>query len=76
MTRLLDRLEGRGLVSRAREASDRRVVSVRISPAGLKALAALDPHVLAAHRKQLGHLSRKELEQLIALLEKARRQTD
>jgi DNA-binding MarR family transcriptional regulator len=74
MTRLLDRLESRRLVARSRQASDRRVVSVRITPAGLKALAALDPQVLEAHRKQLGHLSKKELEQLIALLEKARRQ--
>ena len=76
MTRLIDRLETRGLVSRSREASDRRVVSVRISPAGLKALEALDPQVLAAHRKQLGHMSRKELEQLSALLEKARHRTE
>jgi DNA-binding MarR family transcriptional regulator len=76
MTRLLDRLETRGLVARSREASDRRVVSVRITPAALKALEALDPQVLAAHRKQLGHMTKKELERLIALLEKARRQTD
>ena len=76
MTRLLDRLETRGLVARSREANDRRVVSVRITPAALKALEALDPQVLAAHRKQLGHMTKKELEQLIALLEKARRQTD
>ena len=76
MTRLIDRLETRGLVARSREADDRRVVSVRITPAGLKALEALDPQVLAAHRKQLGHMSKKELEQLIALLEKARRRMD
>jgi DNA-binding MarR family transcriptional regulator len=76
MTRLLDRLETRGLVARSREANDRRVVSVRITSAALKALEALDPQVLAAHRKQLGHMTKKELEQLIALLEKARRQTD
>ena len=72
MTRLIDRLEARRLVSRARDAGDRRVVSVRITPAGLKALAALDPKVVAAHREQLGHMTRKELAQLIALLEKAR----
>jgi DNA-binding MarR family transcriptional regulator len=76
MTRLLDRLETRGLVARSREANDRRVVSVRITSAALKALEALDPQVLAAHRKQLGHMTKKELEQLIALLEKARRRTD
>ena len=72
MTRLLDRMEKRGLVSRCRESGDRRVVSVRITDAGLAALKQLDPKVLAAHRKQLGHMSAAELNQLSALLEKAR----
>ncbi len=72
MTRLLDRLEKRKLVSRCRQQNDRRVVAVRITDAGLKLLAELDPKVLAAHRAQLGHLSETELKQLIALLEKAR----
>ena len=72
MTRLLDRLEKRGWVSRGRETSDRRVVSVRITDAGLKVLKELDPKVSAAHRKQLGHMSDAELKQLITLLEKAR----
>ena len=72
MTRLLDRLEKRKLVSRCRQQTDRRVVAVRITDAGLKLLADLDPKVLAAHRKQLGHMDERELKQLIALLEKAR----
>ncbi|MGH9804447.1 MAG: MarR family winged helix-turn-helix transcriptional regulator, partial [Candidatus Acidiferrales bacterium] len=42
ITRLLDRLEKRGLVARAR---DRRVVATRISPAGLRVLARLEPGV-------------------------------
>ena len=72
MTRLLDRLEKRKLVSRCRQKSDRRVVAVRITDAGLAVLADLDPKVVAAHRKQLGHMTEAELKQLIALLEKAR----
>ena len=72
MTRLLDRLEKRKLVSRCRQQTDRRVVAVRITDAGLKLLADLDPKVLAGHQKQLGHMSEDELKQLIALLEKAR----
>ena len=72
MTRLLDRLEKRKLVSRCRKPDDRRVVAVRITDAGLKLLADLDPNVLAAHRKQLGHMGEQDLKQLIALLEKAR----
>jgi DNA-binding MarR family transcriptional regulator len=78
MTRLLDRLEKRKLVSRCRQQTDRRVVAVRITDAGLKLLAELDPKLLAAHRAQLGHMDEAELKQLIALLEKARqrKQTD
>src|SRR5688500_17638952 len=76
MTRLLDRLEKRKLVSRCRQQTDRRVVAVRITDAGLELLAELDPQVMAAHRKQLGHMNEQELKQLIALLEKARERRD
>ena len=36
ITRLLDRLEKRGLISRCRETKDRRTVMARITPEGLK----------------------------------------
>src|SRR5437763_16637882 len=42
VTRLMDRLEKRGLISRNREERDRRTVLTRISPEGLKLLARLD----------------------------------
>src|SRR5215213_3270860 len=56
MTRLLDRLEKRGLIGRCRGTEDRRVVKTRITPAGLKLLAELDDVVIKAHKAQLGHL--------------------
>jgi DNA-binding MarR family transcriptional regulator len=68
ITRLLDRLEKRGLIARSREAKDRRTVTTRITPAGLKLLARLDEPVYAAHRKQLGHLGRERLRALTELL--------
>ena len=37
VTRLLDRLEKRGLISRCRETKDRRTVMTRITPGGLEA---------------------------------------
>ena len=40
ITRLLDRLEKRGLISRSREIKDRRTVTARITPAGLKLLGS------------------------------------
>src|SRR5271170_7033168 len=42
ITRLLDRLEKRGLISRMRESKDRRMVMARITPQGLKFLGRLD----------------------------------
>src|SRR3979409_1570516 len=51
ITRLLDRMEKRGLISRCRETKDRRMVMVSITPEGLKVLAHLDEPVQDAHRQ-------------------------
>jgi DNA-binding MarR family transcriptional regulator len=72
ITRLLDRLEKRGLVSRCRETKDRRMVLTRISPEGLKLLGRLDEPVQKAHREQLGHLGRERLKALSELLRDSR----
>jgi DNA-binding MarR family transcriptional regulator len=72
ITRLLDRLEKRGLISRWRETKDRRMVLARITPEGLKLLARLDEPVQEAHRRQLGHLGRERLRELAELLRAAR----
>jgi DNA-binding MarR family transcriptional regulator len=72
ITRLLDRLEKRGLISRSREARDRRTVMARITGVGLKLLARLDEPIQEAHRKQLGHLGRERLRLLTGLLREAR----
>jgi DNA-binding MarR family transcriptional regulator len=72
ITRLLDRLEKRGLISRCRETKDRRMVMARITPDGLRLLARLDEPIEEAHRKQLGHLGRERLGALTDLLHAAR----
>ena len=72
ITRLLDRLEKRGLISRTRETKDRRMVLTRISPEGLKLLAQLDDPVQQAHREQLGHLGKDRLRALTELLRDTR----
>jgi DNA-binding MarR family transcriptional regulator len=74
ITRLLDRLEKRSLISRCRETKDRRMVMARITPEGLKLLARLDEPVQEGHRKQLGHLGRERLKALSELLQAARAQ--
>src|SRR6202051_374061 len=58
ITRLLDRLEKRGLISRCRETKDRRMVMARITPEGGKILGRVGEAVQDAHRKLLGHLGR------------------
>ncbi|HXW57348.1 MAG TPA: MarR family transcriptional regulator [Candidatus Cybelea sp.] len=76
MTRLLDRMEKRGLVERRRETKDRRRVLTRVTPEGLKTLAQLDRPVREAHRRQLGHLGPERLRRLTALLRAARGEAD
>jgi DNA-binding MarR family transcriptional regulator len=72
VTRLLDRLEKRGLVERWRSGEDRRVVHTRITPAGLSLIGPLDERVAELHVRQLGHVGPDRLATLIELLESAR----
>ncbi len=72
ITRLLDRLEDRGLVARSRDRKDRRVITARITEKGLRLLDKLDGPVAAVHVDQLGHLGDEKLRSLIELLEAAR----
>ncbi len=72
MTRLLDRMEKRGLISRARESRDRRMVLARITREGRKIVQRLDEPVRKIHNKQLGHLGTERLRALRELLAAAR----
>ena len=72
VTRLLDRMEARGLLARERSGQDKRIVIARITTEGLDLMAKLDPLVTEQHRQQLGKLGEPRLRQLIELLEHAR----
>lgn len=72
ITRLLERLEKRSLITRRRDAKDRRVINTCITEEGLKMLAELDEPMEETSRKRLAHFSREMLEQLNALLVLAR----
>jgi DNA-binding MarR family transcriptional regulator len=72
VTRLLDRLEKRELVTRGRSPSDRRVVNARITKKGIELVNQLDAPITALHIAQLGHMKRKQLRELVDLLEQAR----
>ena len=71
VTRLLDRLEQRGLASRSREAADRRVVTARITSEGDDLIDTLEGAVSALHARQLGPLGRQGLRELRRLLHAA-----
>ncbi|HEV7990828.1 MAG TPA: MarR family transcriptional regulator [Gemmatimonadaceae bacterium] len=72
MTRLLDRMEEGGLVTRSREGEDRRMVLTRITKQGRKLVDELDGPVSKLHRSKLGHLTDEQLRALSDLLTLAR----
>jgi DNA-binding MarR family transcriptional regulator len=76
ITRLLDRMEKRGLISRSRDAEDRRMVLTRITPDGLDLLERTDEPVREIHRRQLGHLGKERLQMLRNLLRACRGEAD
>jgi DNA-binding MarR family transcriptional regulator len=72
ITRLLDRLEARGLLTRTRDQKDRRVITARITSEGRRLLEALDQPIAEIDRQPLQHLGEQRLRTLIQLLELAR----
>ena len=72
VTRLLDRLEDRGFVQRARAKLDRRVIYGKITAAGLKLLREMDGPLEKFGREMLRHVGQDKLKQLIELLELVR----
>jgi DNA-binding MarR family transcriptional regulator len=72
ITKLLDRLETRGLVKRERQENDRRVIIARVTPEGVKLVDEIDRPALRMTEELLGHLGERKLKTLIGLLEEAR----
>lgn len=72
ITRLLDRMEKRGFITRERQKDDRRVVKTRITPQGLALLKPLDQPMRDLHKRQFRHMSGARLKTLFDLLEEIR----
>ena len=68
VTRLLDRMESSGLVTRARDSEDRRLVSTRLTEKGRRLVDKLDPIVAQEHQRRLGHMTDAQLKALVDLL--------
>lgn len=73
VTRLVTRLEGKGLVRRRRAEDDRRVVAVGITTAGRRLLAAIEAPLEEWLASRMGRLGDTDLERLSGLLERLRR---
>jgi DNA-binding MarR family transcriptional regulator len=72
VTRMLDKLEERKLLTRTRSTSDRRTVLVAVTDRGAALLDKIAGPLRECHERQLGHLSAAELKSLVALLKLAR----
>lgn len=69
ITRLLDRMEKRSLITRQRQSDDRRVVKTRITGGGLELLKRLDPTVRGLHKRQFSHMGTGRVRALADLLD-------
>ena len=74
MTRLLDRMQKRGLITRHRQSNDRRVVKTRITSRGLVLLKRLDRPVHKLHKQQFQSVSQQRLKTLLESLGQVRKQ--
>jgi DNA-binding MarR family transcriptional regulator len=69
MTRLLDRMEKGGLITRARQKDDRRVVNTQITEVGLGLLKKLDQPMRELHRNQFRHMAAAQMKTLGELID-------
>ena len=68
MTRMLDRLEAKGLIRRVRSAEDRRVVHLELTADGAHAATQIPQGLCGALNHHLQGFNQTELEQLKSLL--------
>ena len=70
VSRAVARLEERGLVRRKADSEDRRRLTLRLTPRGVKLFNAVVPEALAYERLLLSALGKEETAQLDTLLDK------
>lgn len=72
ITRVVDQLVGRGLISKQQSREDRRVFLVELTASGTRLLKKLDEPIQSLHQSLLGHVSKSDLKMLNGILEIAR----
>ena len=70
MTRLIDQLEERGFIGRRRQAADRRIVDLQLTPAGRKMVESLIPLAVDTLNSTLAGFTKAEVQQMQGLLHK------
>ncbi len=75
VSRLLDRMEELDLLSRERDAGDRRHVTARISPKGRRLLIQATPDLEAVEHKRFEGIGHRTVAALVSALEKVRNQS-
>jgi DNA-binding MarR family transcriptional regulator len=72
VTRLLDRMETRGLIRRERTEEDRRVVIARIADGGLELAKQIDAPLHRLFQESFGRVNQQRLKELVDTLEALR----
>jgi len=70
--RLLERMTEAGLLTRERDPADRRHITARITPKGLRLLDEVEPALGEIERRRIGSLDRNEIQTLLRHLEAVR----
>ncbi len=72
MTRLLDRLEAKGLIARVADAGDRRALNIHLTDAGLAIWQDINQCGMRVRERAMHGMSEAEREQLMRLVTQAR----
>jgi len=72
VSRLLERMEDVGLLSRERDAKDRRHVTARLTESGRRLLESVTPALEAVERARFGRLTESALQAMITSLAQVR----
>ena len=70
LTRVVDQLEGRGLLERTRSTEDRRIVELALTPEGRRAVDASIPLVVDHINRVLADFSREEIDMMVSMLKR------
>jgi len=72
MTRLLDRLEAKGLIERVADPEDRRALHIHLTDAGVAIWRDIDQCGQRVHDRAFGDMAQDDRNQLLRLLERVR----